>query len=326
MQHDPAISSLTASEDIERVALEALRPADSPRLSGEDEEHIRVLAESGAGLPPIIVHRGNMRIIDGMHRIGAARLRGDETIEVRYFDGTPQEAFVLAVRSNIAHGRPLSLQDRMLAAERIINENPAWSNRSIAEVAGLGANTIGNIRRRVEATNDAARGTQARVGRDGRRRPVDNVKGRLRAAEIIRSEPDAPLRAVARRAGVSPTTAQDVRNRLRRGEEPVPVRQLADAAPVRCRSLRRQHAAPRRSGIEEALRGLQRDPALRFNESGRTLVRWLMARAVRFEDWQEVSGEVPTHCTYILAEVARRVATEWQYIAEELQNQTRQMA
>jgi len=32
---------------------------------------------------------------------------------------------------------------------------------------------------------------------------------------------------------------------------------------------------PRQSDLDEALRGLQRDPALRFNEAGRTLVRWL---------------------------------------------------
>ncbi|GAA3214815.1 ParB N-terminal domain-containing protein [Dactylosporangium siamense] len=326
MQDDDGSTAPDPDGSTERVLLTALQPADSPRQSGEDDEHIRVLAESATTLPPVIVHRGTMRVIDGMHRVGAAQLRGDATIEARFFDGTTQEAFILAVRSNIAHGRPLSLHDRMLAAERIITENPVWSDRSIADTVGLGANTVGGIRRKIEATDDAARGIRARVGRDGRRRPVDNAEGRLQAAEIIRNEPEASLRQIARRSGVSPSTAQDVRNRLRRGEDPVPARRFTDTGPDRRRNFRQQHTDSRPPGIDEALAGLQRDPALRFNESGRTLLRWLMARAVRVEDWREVSGEVPTHATYILADVARRVADEWLQIADELQRQPRKSA
>src|SRR4051794_13870261 len=108
MQHDDGLTAPDTDDNTERVPLAALQPADSPRQSGEDDEHIRVLAESATRLPPIIVHRATMRVIDGMHRVGAAQLRGDETIEARFFDGTSQEAFILAVRSNITHGRPLS--------------------------------------------------------------------------------------------------------------------------------------------------------------------------------------------------------------------------
>src|SRR5262245_43617336 len=72
----------------EMVPLRQLLPADSPRLVGEDAKHIRVLAESEAVLPPILVHRATMRVVDGMHRVGAARLRGREAIEVRFFDGS----------------------------------------------------------------------------------------------------------------------------------------------------------------------------------------------------------------------------------------------
>lgn len=69
----------------------------SPRLEGESDDHVRVLAESGAVLPPIIVHRSTMRVIDGAHRLKVARDRGDERIKVRFFDGSERDAFVLAV-------------------------------------------------------------------------------------------------------------------------------------------------------------------------------------------------------------------------------------
>jgi len=66
----------------------SLLAADSPRLAGEDAEHIWILAASEASLPPILVHHPSMRVIDGMHRLRAAVLRGDEQIAVDYFHGS----------------------------------------------------------------------------------------------------------------------------------------------------------------------------------------------------------------------------------------------
>jgi ParB-like chromosome segregation protein Spo0J len=64
------------SNRIERVSIESLAESGSPRLAGQNEEHARLLAESGLELPPIVVHRPTRRVIDGMHRLAAARLRG----------------------------------------------------------------------------------------------------------------------------------------------------------------------------------------------------------------------------------------------------------
>ena len=130
------------------VPLDALLPADSPRCDGENEDHVQTLAESGAVLPPIIVHRSSMRIIDGMHRLKAARLRGCSEIEVRFFDGNEADAFVIAVRSNTTHGLPLSPADREASAVRILAMHPEWSDRSIASAAGMSTRRISAIRAR----------------------------------------------------------------------------------------------------------------------------------------------------------------------------------
>src|SRR5262249_27812124 len=145
---------------------------DSPRLEGEDIEHARTLAAIDNELPPILVHRPSMRVIDGMHRLTAAIMRGAETIDVRFFDGSERDAFVLAVQANIRHGRPLSLAHGSAAAERIMPSHPAWSDRAIATAAGLGTRHVADIRRKLE---DAGVGEAAkhRMGRDGRLRPVD---------------------------------------------------------------------------------------------------------------------------------------------------------
>ena len=56
-------------------------------------------------LSPILVRRCTNQVIDGVHRLIAARRRGQETIALRYFDGDEASAFVLAVSMNVAHGR-----------------------------------------------------------------------------------------------------------------------------------------------------------------------------------------------------------------------------
>jgi len=65
---------------VERVAVDLLVSSDSPRLVGESVDHIRMLAESGTDLPPILVHRPTMRVIDGMHRLRATTLRGEREL------------------------------------------------------------------------------------------------------------------------------------------------------------------------------------------------------------------------------------------------------
>ncbi|MFD0855024.1 hypothetical protein ACFQ07_22475, partial [Actinomadura adrarensis] len=133
------------------VPITEILPADSPRLDGVDETHARVLADAESELPPILVHRATMRVIDGMHRLRVARLKGQNTVAVRFFEGPEDLVFALAVEANIAHGKPLSLQDREAAAARIVREHPEWSDRVIAGTSGLSSKTVGAIRRRAGA-------------------------------------------------------------------------------------------------------------------------------------------------------------------------------
>ncbi|GAA4263740.1 transcriptional regulator protein [Dactylosporangium darangshiense] len=306
----------------EWLPVSSLRPADSPRQSGEDAEHIRMLARIDANLPAIIVHRPTMRVVDGMHRLGAARIRGDAMIQVRLFDGTEQEAFVLAVRANIAHGLPLRYDDRTRAAERVIASHPGWSDRAIAAVVGLGARTVGNIRRRLQRERSTEEAL-VRTGRDGRVRPVNNAEGRLRASELIKRRPEASLREIAREAGVSPSTVRDVRLRIERGDDPLPAARRSRSDGPAAPSEPDRSAGP---DLGAMLQGLQNDPALRFSESGRGLLRWILLRAVRTDEWAEVIDKVPPHTAYIIAELARTCAEEWRQLAEDVERRGAEQA
>jgi ParB-like chromosome segregation protein Spo0J len=306
------------------VAVSALSVADSPRVAGEDPEHIQALAVAQTELPPILVHHSTMRVIDGVHRLRVAKLRGDEYIAARFFSGDEKDAFVLAVKSNIAHGLPLSLADRKAAAARIIGSHPQWSDRMIASVVGLAARRVGEIRR--QDTRGAVQ-LQSRIGQDGRVRPINGAGGRILASQLIAGNPSLSLREIARAAGISPETARDVRNRLSRGEDPVPGRRAArKAEPTEKPGARRVEPAPgpvpvRLSPESRAvvIERLKADPALRFTETGRALLRLLHLHMMKAEEWENIGENIPPHCGGIIASLARECAQMWKEFADRVE-------
>ncbi|ALV30878.1 ParB N-terminal domain-containing protein [Streptomyces sp. CdTB01] len=201
------------------ISVAALSPGVSLRQGGTDAAHVRLLVDAAdcADLPPILVQVDGCRVIDGLHRLEAARLMGAHSILARFLDCSNAEALVIAMKANGLHGLPLSRTDRVAGAQRLLGSHPDWSDRAIAGIAGLSAKTIASLRERSAITTPLG---GKRIGQDGRRRPVDAGEGRRRAAEYIAAHPGAPLRQVARATDVSLGTVHDVSARLRRGEEP----------------------------------------------------------------------------------------------------------
>ncbi|WP_208325826.1 ParB and winged helix-turn-helix domain-containing protein [Amycolatopsis arida] len=310
---------------------------DSPRTLGADLAHAQLLAQSAADLPPILVNRRNMRVIDGWHRVLAAELNGRAEIAARLVDCTDREAFVLSVRMNVAHGLPLTLAERTAAAERILASHPQWSDRAIASVTGLAHKTVGSVRRRV---GDRTAPDGARRGRDGRVRPRDAARGRRAAARMLEERPGASLREIARAVGISPATVRDVRARLERGEDPVlasPRRYSESTSdeweggagafrPDAGRVSPLFPVSPTASPgpeVSTALRNLRQDPSLRFSESGRLLLRLLEAATLLQREWCRLSEAVPAHHADVVVMVARSCGLTWHAFATELERKGR---
>ena len=330
-----ATQAKAAGPAVVSVPVLGLRPADSPRLNGEDKAHIARLAETEAPLPPILVDKRTMRVIDGMHRLMAASLQGRETIDVVFFEGSEADIFLHAVQENVAHGLPLSQADRRAAAERIIVSHSHMSDRAIGHTVGLAAKTVAGIRKR--SSEDVPQ-SNARVGRDGRVRPLNSGEGRRRAAELLAEQPRASLRDVARVAGVSPATVLDVRKRLERGEPAVPAKPAASGMTAKggeadadgCESPApdarfslpdSRSKAPRDSA--STVEKLLRDPSLRSSERGKGILRLLHVNAAAVEDLPDIATNVPPHCISIVAELARQYAKMWQDFARELDGRAR---
>jgi hypothetical protein len=300
------------------VPINQLKSADSPRLGGLNIDHAQSLADADAELPPIIVRRANMRIIDGMHRLNAAMLRGEDLIRVQFFEGDERDAFLLAVESNVTHGLPLKVAERRAAAARIIRSHPQMSDRSIAIVSGLAAKTVAAIR----ATDDDCTQVSARIGLDGRVRPLNTADGRRIAGTMFLNHPDASLRKVARDAGISVGTARDVRERIRRGGDPTLPRHR-ERSPGENGGAKSSAAGNIRRTADmvdhhSILEQLYRDPSLRYRDSGRTLLRWLGLRAISRQDWEGIVPTIPPHCAIVIARIARGSALAWADFADVL--------
>lgn len=289
----------TSGDPVVLVDLDDLSEGGSPRVAGVDESHVDVLAGVLDKLPPILVHRETLRVIDGVHRVRAARSLGRTRLPARLVDADAADAFVAAVRANTEHGLPLSVADRKAAAATILRTHPHWSDRMIADVVGLSAKTVAATR-----TGDGV----ARTGRDGKVRPLDGARRRRVAARLLAENPDLSLRQVARMAGISPETARSVKVRLARGEDP--------AGHDRTPPVRTVPAQPDWTTV---VRRLRADPSLRFTETGRALLRLMEAHAVSTGRWESIAGGVPAHCRSTVAAMAGEFARAWHSFAEQLE-------
>ncbi|MFD7341478.1 ParB and winged helix-turn-helix domain-containing protein [Streptomyces violascens] len=298
---------------VAHVPISGLTTGNSPRSSGIDTERCRELAESGGEFPPIVVHRETMRVVDGAHRLRAAELRGDDVIAVRFFNGHARDAYVLSVEANTRHGLPLSRTERTTAAIRIIDSHPQWSDRAIGQVAGLSAHAIAALRKR---SRERAAQSNSRIGRDGRVRPVSSAEGRRMAGKLMASDPKASLRQIADRVGLSPATVLDVRRRLDRGDDPVPAGRRTRAKPATPTAPQERAS---QDSLDVLLHNLAKDPALRFTDAGRLLLRWLHRQAVGAEEQVKLLDEVPAHCAVPVAFFVRRYAERWLEVAEQLE-------
>jgi hypothetical protein len=98
----------------------------------------------------------------------------------------------------VAHGLALLQADRRAAAERLLASHPHMSDRAVGHSAGSAAKTVAVIRKR---SSGEVPQSNARVGRDGRVRPLNGGERRQRAADLLAERLEASLRDVARLRG-----------------------------------------------------------------------------------------------------------------------------
>ncbi len=191
--------------------------------SGIDGAHVKLLGETLERCPPIVVSVDGI-LVDGAHRLAAARRRGWKAIPAIVMPATSKADLLLAAaRHNAAHGLPRSREERPAAVRQLLALDATLSDRMLAEACGVSRDLVATLRRKQDSRSGGASGhlnARERVGRDGRRYPAARRDiGRL-AEAIVRMEPQVSVRALAGQLGVSSGTAHrhraDALARLRR--------------------------------------------------------------------------------------------------------------
>ena len=301
---DLPYEAAVASESVCEVDVKLLKLGVPVRFDCQDVDHARALALRFDDWPPILVDRKTSTVIDGVHRVLAARMLRRDVIAVRYFTGTPEQAFVEAVRANVTHGKPLSLAERESAARKLLLAHGDWSDRLVAHICGLSDKTVGRLRRASAEIPQLS----ARVGRDGRKRPTDARPLRDEIATALRAQPDAKPARVAQSLRTSPSTVRDVRKRIQKGEDP---------SPSERRSLPKEARRERRGKIVPV--DWRTDHAILALPTGAELAEWLDRTNIDSSQWEAVLAEVPIGRIPQLIEDARSRANEWTNFATALE-------
>jgi ParB-like chromosome segregation protein Spo0J len=291
------------------VPIEQLLLGFSPRRRGVSSGHVEQLVESGGDWPPILVQRSTMKVIDGAHRLAAARALRWTEVEVVFFDGDDEQALVEAIRCNRSHGLPLTLQDRKAAARDLLARHPDWSDGRVAEICSLSPKTVANQRRQpssVAPLTGPGAVSQSRLGRDGRLRPVPSTAVRARIAQAIAYHPDASLRAIAAATHTSPETVRSVRRSLQRHEAP-PAQPVPTLAAFGNRSSSAHVPSP-----------WSADSACQSTPEGAAFAGWFDATQVEESALFEHLTAVPVSRIYGVIDEAHRRAQFWASFANRL--------
>jgi hypothetical protein len=198
-------------------------------------------------------------------------------------------------------------------------------------VSGLSPKTVARLRSR--ATVDSAQ-SRARVGRDGRLRPVDPAEVRRRVAEAVRSDPEASTRAIAARTGASQATVRDVRERLDRG--------VSELIPRPRRARKRDDGVPdgpEPDGVMDAPgedddEGEGKDEgegadapavdrAAAGPEGGADFPTWFEQHRIDDADWERFVHGLPISRVYEVADACRRFSAAWRAFAVALEDRAR---
>jgi hypothetical protein len=293
------------------VAVSTLPVGHPWRADGLDEARVVEVAGSIGQLAPIVVRRIDRLVVDGAHRVAAARRLGIHALAVTWFDGDALEVAQAFIGLNGGCGLPVTGRDREALVRWVLAIEPMWSDRRLAWSCGVSPKTVARHRReRVPGGGDIER----RVGRDGRVRPARAGAVRAQVAEALEQDPEASLRAIASKVGVSPETVRSVRRS--QGSAAGPGRVATALARVPDPVVR---PAQDPGAVLAPWHG---DPAFESTDAGISFVEWFDTTDVESTCWGRAE-EVPLGRVYEIADEARRRATFWSSFAKELEARAR---
>jgi len=179
-----------------------------------DEGHVRTLVAVLEHCPPILV-TADGAIVDGRHRVEAARRAGWVRIPATVLpDTNPGAAVLAAMAANAAHGLPLTRSERRNGVRAVLDARPDLSDRAVAQACGVARTVVADVRAEVSRSGGRDDHLNTRAGADGKQYPVDGPRGRAVVEALVRVEPGLTTRRLSELANVSVGSAHGHRRRV----------------------------------------------------------------------------------------------------------------
>ncbi len=186
------------SRDVEHLAVEWLHRR-VPLREKTDADHVRRLAAVLERCPPVVVTTSG-GLVDGEHRVEAARSRGWTHIAAVRVDCPDEQVLALALELNTTASLPLSRSERRAAVKVQLELHPGWSDRRTAALCGVSPATAKAVRGEVSG---AQSGQVKRTGADGKSYPAAGPGRRRMADAYVRLHPTATIRELREVTGAS---------------------------------------------------------------------------------------------------------------------------
>jgi len=122
---------------------------------GLDQDAIlryRDLLRENSSCPALKVQKGSLRVIDGWHRLRAAKEEGIKELGCEVLDVPDSELRALSYQFNRKHGVPISLEERNRTIEAL-HIKDGKTQEQIAEIIGLSQGRIAQILQNIRANN-----------------------------------------------------------------------------------------------------------------------------------------------------------------------------
>ncbi|MEM2351944.1 MAG: ParB N-terminal domain-containing protein [Thermoproteota archaeon] len=111
--------------------------------------------KAGSVFPPVVVgvFDGKMYLVDGWHRVEALKMLGERYVQAQIKEYRDVRGmFADAVRLNIAHGRPLSVHEKVRIIDKL--EDLGFTPKEISEITRIPVDKIERFKIRVVRTVD----------------------------------------------------------------------------------------------------------------------------------------------------------------------------
>jgi hypothetical protein len=149
------------------------------RVKGLDEVHVTDLmnayGQADAEIEPprvwIIPAVGNV-LTRGFHRLEALKRLGRKRVECEIRNGSIADALTDAASGNNTHGLKRTNADKKRSVEMVVEAHPDWSNRRIADEAGVSHNFVTELRQLSSDDSSNSKTPEKTTGKDGKERPA----------------------------------------------------------------------------------------------------------------------------------------------------------